>query len=121
MSDRSSVCCIQGRHRTSGENEVATLVVCVRTRKDIARIGGRPFLRVIAGQLGRAPSTISREVGRNNGRTKYRAANADERAWRSTCRPKLCRRYQLILADGVPEKLNDNWSPQQIAGWLKVE
>jgi len=38
-------------------------------------------LRKIATQLGRAPSTISREVDRNNGRSKYRAANADEQAW----------------------------------------
>src|SRR6478735_3260119 len=47
-------------------------------------------MRLIAAQLGRAPSTISREVGRNSGRRKYRAANADERAWRWACRPKPC-------------------------------
>lgn len=45
-------------------------------------------LRQIATQLGRAPSMISREVGRNSDRSKYRAANADERAWRSACRPR---------------------------------
>src|SRR5271169_765592 len=95
----------------------------VHEREEISRglVAGLS-LRLIAAQLGRAPSTISREVGRNNGRRKYRAANADERAWRSACRPKLCRlainpSLQMVVA----QKLNDNWSPQQISGWLKVE
>ena len=79
-------------------------------------------LRKIAAQLGRAPSTVSREVGRNSGRGKYRAANADERAWRSACRPKPCRlAISRPLQMVVAQKLNDNWSPQQISGWLKVE
>ncbi len=79
-------------------------------------------LRQIATQLGRTPSTISREVGRNNGRSKYRAANADERAWRSTSRPKLCRlAVNQSLQMVVAQKLSDNWSPQQISGWLNVE
>src|SRR5271154_6866160 len=95
----------------------------VHEREEISRglVAGLS-LRKIAAQLGRAPSTISREVGRNNGPRKYRAANADERAWRSACRPKLCRlainpSLQMVVA----QKLNDNWSPQQISGWLKVE
>jgi IS30 family transposase len=95
----------------------------VHEREEVSRglVAGLS-LRKIAAQLGRAPSTISREVGRNNGPRKYRAANADERAWRSACRPKLCRlainpSLQMVVA----QKLNDNWSPQQISGWLKVE
>jgi IS30 family transposase len=95
----------------------------LREREEISRglVSGLS-LRLIAARLGRAPSTISREVGRNAGHRKYRAANADERAWRSACRPKPCRlaanqSLQMVVA----EKLNDNWSPQQIAGWLKVE
>jgi IS30 family transposase len=95
----------------------------VHEREEISRglVSGLS-LRVIAAQLDRAPSTISREVGRNNGRNKYRAANADERAWRSACRPRLCRlAINRSLQMVVAEKLNDNWSPQQIAGWLKVE
>src|SRR4051812_16254805 len=56
------------------------------------------------------------------GHREYRAANADERAWRSACRPKPCRlAANQSLRMVVAEKLNDNWSPQQIAGWLKVE
>ena len=79
-------------------------------------------MRQIATQLGRAPSTISREVGRNKGRSKYRAASADERAWRSACRPKPCRlAINRSLRMVVAQKLSDNWSPQQISGWLKLE
>lgn len=79
-------------------------------------------VRKIAGQLGRSPSTISREVSRNQGAWKYRAANADERAWRQALRPKSCvlasnRSLRMVVA----EKLNDNWSPKQISGWLKLE
>lgn len=94
-----------------------------REREEISRglVSGLS-LRLIAAQLGRAPSTISREIGRNSGRSMYRAANADERAWQSACRPKPCRlAINRSLQMVVAEKLNDNWSPQQIAGWLKVE
>jgi IS30 family transposase len=95
----------------------------VHEREEISRglVSGLS-LRLIAAQLGRAPSTISREVSRNNGRLKYRAATADERAWRSACRPKPCRlAMNPALQMVVAQKLNDNWSPQQISGWLKVE
>jgi IS30 family transposase len=79
-------------------------------------------LRTIAKQIGRAPSTISREVGRNGGRHCYRAAPADERAWKQAERPKPCHLAQHTrLRSLVAEKLKDNWSPQQIAGWLETE
>jgi len=94
-----------------------------REREEISRglVAGLS-LRKIAAQLGRAPSTVSREVGRNSGRRKYRAANADERAWRYACRPKQCRlAINRALQMIVEQKLNDNWSPQQISGWLKVK
>jgi transposase, IS30 family len=79
-------------------------------------------MRALARQLGRSPSTISREIERNGGREKYRAAAADHRAWCFAERPKSC-----LLADNEPlrmavaERLQQNWSPQQIAGWLKAE
>jgi DNA-binding CsgD family transcriptional regulator len=95
----------------------------VQEREEISRglVAGLS-MRKIAAQLGRAPSTISREVLRNGGPRRYRAANADERAWRSACRPKPCRlAVSSALQKVVAQKLNDNWSPQQIAGWLKVE
>jgi IS30 family transposase len=99
------------------------VALSIQDREEISRglVAGLA-LRKIAEQLGRSPSTISREVSRNHGRRKYRAASAEERAWRQATRPKSC----LLAADQplqmvVAEKLNDNWSPQQISGWLKVE
>ncbi|QTI81148.1 IS30 family transposase (plasmid) [Roseomonas marmotae] len=79
-------------------------------------------LRQIAAQLGRSPSTISREIGRNGGRMQYRAMAADGRSWQQACRPKPCllathRSLQAVVA----EKLAQQWSPQQVSGWLEVE
>jgi IS30 family transposase len=77
-------------------------------------------LRAISRRLGRAPSTISREVERNGGRALYRAAPADRRAWRQATRPKPCRLAQQgRLRRVVATKLARCWSPQQIAGWLR--
>ncbi|MEQ9059879.1 MAG: IS30 family transposase [Gammaproteobacteria bacterium] len=90
-------------------------------REEISRglVAGRS-IRDIAGQLGRAPSTISREINRNGGRHRYRAAFADEKAWERARRPKLCRLAQHgALRRLVTTKLAQDWSPEQIAGWLK--
>jgi IS30 family transposase len=99
------------------------LSLSLQDREEISRglVAGLS-LRKIAEHLGRSPSTISREVSRNHGRRKYRAADADERAWRQASRPKPCllaanRSLQTVVA----EKLDDHWSPQQVSGWLKVE
>jgi IS30 family transposase len=74
----------------------------------------------LARQLGRATSTISREVQRHGGRRGYRAEAADRRAWRRARRPKPCRLAQSRrLRRLVAEKLAAQWSPEQIAGWLK--
>ena len=78
-------------------------------------------LRLIARELGRAPSTISREVARHGGRNAYRATAADEKAWSRARRPKQC----LLATNAelnriVVEKLELDWSPEQISGWLKV-
>ena len=78
-------------------------------------------LREIARGLGRAPSTISREVRRHGGRAVYRATAADARAWGAARRPKPCRlALHVRLRRVVAEKLAAAWSPQQIAGWLKI-
>jgi IS30 family transposase len=76
--------------------------------------------RSIARELGRAPSTVSREIKRNGGRDRYRAAGADKRAWARARRPKRCKlaRYRW-LRGVVARKLRLQWSPEQIAGWLK--
>ena len=77
-------------------------------------------LRTIAGSLGRAPSTVSREINRNGGRQQYRANKADQAAWDQAHRAKTCKLAQnRALAFIVAEKLQLEWSPRQIAGWLK--
>jgi len=79
-------------------------------------------VRVIARLLGRAPSTISREIQRHGGPIRYRAARADAAAWRRAERPKRCRlAQQAALRRVVAEKLAAAWAPQQIAGWLVRE
>ena len=76
-------------------------------------------VRHLAADLGRAPSTVSRELRRNGGRGRYRAAAAEARAWHTAQRPKPCRLAQSTrLRQLVATKLQAKWSPQQIAGWL---
>ena len=77
-------------------------------------------IRSIATSLGRAPSTVSREVQRNGGRRHYRASRADQAAWERAQRPKPCKLVvDRALARIVAKKLQQLWSPEQIAGWLK--
>ncbi len=78
------------------------------------------MLQSIAASLGRAPSTVSRELRRNGGRRHYRANKADQAAWDRVHRPKTCKLVQnRALARIVAEKLQLQWAPRQIAGWLK--
>ena len=77
-------------------------------------------IRSIAALLVRAPSTISREIKRNGGEGCYRATQADQAAWDRAHRPKRCKLVQnRSLAHIVAGKLQLQWAPQQIAGWLK--
>lgn len=100
-------------------------VLCLGSgeREEISRGLVADFsFRQIAAQLGRPASTISREVSRNGGRRQYRATMAEGRAWHQALRPKPC----LLAANPdlrsiVAAKLQDQWSPQQISGWLKIE
>ncbi len=79
-------------------------------------------VRAMARSLGRAPSTISREIIRNAGAHRYRALDADARAWQQGKRPKRCRLATTApLLATVTAKLRANWSPAQIAGWLVNE
>lgn len=90
-------------------------------REEISRglVAGRS-LRAIAGALRRAPSTISREIERNGGAARYRAADAESQAWKRALRPKPCKlAVYPRLRQAVATKLEMDWSPQQIAGWLK--
>ena len=90
-------------------------------REEISRgIAAGRSIRGIARALGRSPSTICREIGRNSGTQAYRAMRADKRAWERALRPKRCRlARQGRLRWRVAQKLALQWSPQQIAGWLR--
>jgi IS30 family transposase len=97
------------------------LALVLSEREEISRavVAGQS-MRSIAASLGRAPSTISRELRRNGGAGGYRASRAEQAAWDRTCRPKVCKLVQnRALAHLVASKLCREWSPEQIAGWLK--
>jgi IS30 family transposase len=92
-------------------------------REEISRglAAGESF-RAIACRLERAPSTISREVAANGGRSRYRACDAETGARLRARRPKpaklaSCARLRKV----VEAKLGKKWSPQQIARWLPGE
>jgi IS30 family transposase len=92
-------------------------------REEISRgLAAGSSLRTIAARIGKAPSTVCREVRRNGGPRKYRAAKADDRAWDRARRPKHCvLEANVELQRTVAAKLAEDWSPEQIAGWLPVE
>lgn len=97
------------------------LALTLAEREEISRgIAAARSMRLMARLLGHSPSTVSREIKRNGGYDRYRAADADKNAWRRARRPKRCKlanNPQLRWA--VVSKLELNWSPEQIAGWLK--
>ena len=90
-------------------------------REEISRgLAEGRSVRAVALQLGRAPSTVSREIKRNGGSSDYRANEADDAAWDRALRPKRCKLVEdRDLARVVTDKLRLLWSPEQIAGWLK--
>jgi IS30 family transposase len=97
------------------------LALTLAEREEISRavVAGHS-IRSIAAQLGRAPSTISREIKRNGGQACYRASQADQSAWDRGHRPKTGKlAANRALARLVAGKLQLQWSPEQIAGWLK--
>jgi IS30 family transposase len=97
------------------------LALTLAEREEISRgIVAGHSIRSIATELGRAPSTISRELRRNGGRQHYRANRADQAAWNRAHRPKRCKLVtNPALALIVARQLQALWSPEQIAGWLK--
>lgn len=96
-------------------------VLTLAEREEISRsLAAGHSIRFIAGLLKRAPSTISREINRNGGQDCYRASQADSAAWNRAHRPKICKLVgNPALARMVASKLQLQWSPEQIAGWLK--
>ena len=105
------------------ERRRSRLVLSAAEREEISRgVAAGESARRIAVRLGRASSTIARELGRNGGRRGYRAADADQQAWERAQRPQHCKLARdRVLAGVVATKLEQDWSPQQIAGWLKLE
>ena len=90
-------------------------------REEISRgLASGESLRAIGRRLERPPSTISREIARNRGVRKYRAVDADDRAWRRAKRPKACRLSERpALCAYVSARLREDWSPEQISGTLR--
>jgi IS30 family transposase len=103
------------RHRSG-------IALTLAEREDISRgIASDSSIRTIASGLGRAASTVSREVARHGGRPLYRANEADRQAWESALRPKACPLATHVkLQTIVASKLILDWSPEQISGWLKI-
>lgn len=98
----------------------APCTIRLAEREEISRgLTAGDSLRAIARGLGRAASSISREIRRHGGQTQYRAVAADKDAWKRARRPKFCRlALHPPLRRLVETKLRADWSPQQISGWL---
>jgi IS30 family transposase len=103
------------------ERRRARSALTLAEREEISRgVTGGSSIRAIAAALGRAASTVSREIRRNGGWDGYRASRADQAAWDRARRPKVGKLVQnRALAHLVASKLRLEWSPEQIAGWLK--
>lgn len=92
-------------------------------REEISRgLRAGESCRAIARRLGRAPSTVSREVAAHGSRQEYRAWRADEHAVRATRRPKIPKlaRHSRLRAE-VERRLAQRWSPQQISRRLALD
>lgn len=98
----------------------SALALSLAEREEISRgLAAGQSIRSVAASLGRSASTVSREIARNGGTRRYRASEADEAAWKRALRPKPCRLALLPrLRQVVANRLAEQWSPDQIAGWL---
>jgi len=121
----SSIRCVVSLHGgfVPAVRRRSRLALSLAEREDISRgIAGGSSLRKIAQHLNRAVSTVSREVARHGGRSAYRANAADDQAWRSASRPKPCLlALHEQLQEMVASKLQLDWSPEQVSGWLKTQ
>ncbi len=97
------------------------LALTLAEREEISRgVAAGRSMRSTSRLLGRSASTVSREIGRNGGGSAYRATEAEERAWGRARRPRRCRLSRSPkLRQLVEDQLRRDWSPEQIAGWLK--
>lgn len=99
----------------------ADVALTLAERETISRgLACKLSIRSIARQLQRAPSTVSREISRNGGAVSYRANKAEKTAWDRALRPKQCKlASRPELCKIITEKLLEQWSPEQISGWLQ--
>lgn len=124
--DRHSSCIYGILSRTGGirppERKRSSLALNLSEREEISRgIVSQLSIRTIASQLGRSASTVSREINRNGGLRRYRASQAEQAAWDRAYRPKTCKlATNPKLIPIIEKKLRIHWSPEQIAGWLKM-
>jgi IS30 family transposase len=97
----------------------ATSLTLVEREEVSRQLAEGVSLRAIASSLGRAASTIGREIGRNGGSRRYRAVTAERRAWDAARRPQPCLLARhAALRRIVAHRLSLDWSPQQISAWL---
>jgi IS30 family transposase len=99
------------------------LALTLLEREEISRgLMAGHSLRAIAAELGRAASTVSREVSLNGGRDRYRAWTGERRAVALAARPKIAKLdARPDLKQVVEELLGLKWSPQQIAAQLRID
>ncbi len=119
----SSIYCLVSPHGgiRPVERRRSRLALTLSEREEISRgLVARRSIRAIATIVGRSPSTVSREISRNGGPARYRAAAADAQAWARARRPKRCKlALSPWLRQVVARQLRLSWSPEQIAGWLQ--
>ncbi len=97
-------------------------LLSLREREEISfQLARGQGIRRIAAALGRAPSTISREVARNQVSDRYVASLAQEQTWARARRPRARKLDGLALRERVRSMLTDRFSPEQVAGRLRVE
>jgi IS30 family transposase len=109
------------RRARSRPRSALRLSLCEREEIRAGVAAGESF-RAIAGEIGRAASTVSREVGGVAGRRRYRATSAEDRACRLAGRPKPSKlASNARLRRVVSELLAERFSPQQISARLKLD
>jgi transposase, IS30 family len=109
--------------RRSRRRPRSRLRLSLAEREEIrAGIAAGDSFRAIARRIGRAPSTVSREVGGVGGRGGYRATRAEDRACLAARRPKRSKlACDARLRGAVATLLERRFSPQQISATLKRE
>ena len=112
-----------GGVKANGPGPVCGRYLSVAEREEIAvGVAAGESLRSVAARLGRAPSTVSREVRRNGTRRGYRAVAAQAQAEARAARPKTARLAgNARLRGWVQARLEERWSPEQVSRMLERE